>query len=130
MTINKSYTITTIAPSILGVKFKNIKLVKILGFKDAVKEDTGITNTNSLVFKSINQTPIPDPSTAAYYIFESPLGEKITLSEIWIDQNSILEEDVISRFRIDFLNISVSDSLLIQQRVRDLGFSSFVASVV
>jgi len=130
MVVNKSYTINTIAPSVLGVGFKTIRLVKVLNFLDAVKEDTNIVNQNALVFKSINQTPIPDPSQSVYYVFENPLGKRIVLSEGWIDPASIVEENLINTFRIDFLNISAADTNSIQQYLRDLGYKSFIASVV
>jgi len=130
MVVNKSYTINTISPSVLGVVFRTIRLVKILNFIDAVKEDTGIVNRNALVFKSISQSPIPDPSLSVFYVFEDPLGKRIVLSEGWIDPSSIIEEDLIERFRIDFLNISATDTNRIQQYLRDLGYKSFTASVV
>lgn len=130
MIVNKSYTIATIAPSVLGVSYKNLKLVKVLNFLDAVKEDTGIVNKNSLVFKSINQSPTPDPSLSAYYVFEDPLGNRVTLSEGWIDPSSIVEENLIERFRVDFFNVSAADSQKIQQYLRDLGYKTFTASIV
>jgi len=129
MIVNKYYELQTIAPSVLGNTFKNIKLTKILNFQEAIKEDTSLLYVNDNVYNSISQNPIPDIGDMTFYVFENANGDKIILSNSWIQPQSIVELSKISLLTISVTNVTHEDNLIIQDMLRNLGFNNFSVTV-
>ena len=123
MNIGSIYTFDTLAPSILGVMIKNAKLISIMDYDSAIKEDEiGIKYRNILPLLPTG-TPI-SPETSLYYKFKSEIGEHIILSERWIDPTSIIEVTAI-RLKVTVENAKPDDIDRIRRILSSAGYTAF-----
>lgn len=90
MKLRKTYNFRTLAPSILGVGYRNAKLTAIVDYEEAIRRDT-VDHRFKTIFPVLDPKPVNDPTIYNYYVFSTEQGSSVVLCEAWIDQASIVE---------------------------------------
>ncbi len=123
--INKVYSFDTIAPSILGASFKNAKVVSILSYSDAIKQQ----NVNNTFTTLSNMFPAAFAGTSIessiFYKMTLPSGREIILASQYINYLT-LELAVSKSIRIDISDISNTDVDVLKQLLIERGYCNAV----
>jgi len=123
--INKVYSFDTIAPSILGASFKNAKVVSILSYSDAIKQQ----NVNNTFITLSNMFPAAFAGTSIessiFYKMTLPSGQEIILAGQYINYFT-LELAVSKSIRIDIFDISNTDVDVLKQLLIERGYCNAV----
>ena len=135
LSINRRYTFNTLAPSILGATYENVKVVGILSLDSALKVYDVVTQYRTL------QSVIPglpdDPNVCTYIVFEklaltdedTPSNtEHVVLAYEYIDTNTIKEINRVN-LRIDIYDVTTEDLAIVSSRLKELGYANFKPTI-
>ena len=123
--VNKVYSFDTIAPFILGASFKNAKVISILSYSDAIKQQN--VNNNFTTLSNMYPTAFTGTSieTSIFYKMVLPSGQEIILASQYINYMT-LELAVSKSIRIDISDISNTDVDLIRQLLIERGYCNAI----
>lgn len=120
--LKKSYNFSTLAPTLLGNQYKNMKVKAIL------------TSGNALIYKDIatlhqqvksSIAGLPDSITdLTYILFENTNNEEMVLALEYIDSGSITEVSSLN-IRIEIGDCTVEDISVLRTRLQELGYTNF-----
>lgn len=124
--LKKSYNFTTLAPTLLGNQYDNMKVKAIL------------TSANALIYKDIatlhrqvksSISGLPDSITdLTYILFENTDGEEMVLALEYINTDSITEVNSLN-IRIELTNCTVDDIGVLKTRLSELGYAGYKITV-
>ena len=120
--LNKIYNFSTLMPSVLGTSFKSMKVKGVLTSQEAVKY-RDIATLHATVLPMLSGLP-KRIEQLSYIIFENIDGEQLLLAYEYIDISSIVEVKTVN-IRVDILEANTDDILIIQERLKELGYSKF-----
>lgn len=125
--IKKTYNFSTLAPTLLGSDYTNLKVKAILTSEAAVKY-SDIVSTHQTVKSIIKNLP-DNVSDLTYILFENSDKTTLILPVEYIEADSIVEVSSIN-IRIDIPNVTVDDVNIIKTRLKELGYLDFKVSLV
>jgi len=126
--IHSKYDFSTLAAPILGVKYKNMKVLKLYGYDDAVKDAGDLATTNVDVFTDIGSA-IVDHKAQTYVAFETANDKPLVLSTLWIDQSSIKPVGATRTMTLTISDVNATDEVMIPQLLRGLNYTNFTYTV-
>ena len=126
LTIGKTHTFSTISPAILGTVLKNAKLVSIMDYDLAIREDNIELKTRQ-VNEVVPAGPNSSPKNSIYYKFLSESGEFVIMADRWIIESTIEVVEHIN-FQVSFTEASLSDIVTIRRMLVASGFTNFTIS--
>jgi len=129
--LKKTYNFNTISRSVLEYSYKNLTVISYLGFDQAIKY-SGIYNDVVTIREQLTvETTLPllPSKDAIYVLFKDSYGNEILLSEDWIVTESVeLVTSII--LKLDIKNVTTSDTAIILDTLRALGYNDIDSSIV
>lgn len=121
--LKKSYNFSTLAPTLLGNNYTNMKVIAILTADNAI-EYRDIATLHAQVKSTI--TGLPDSTTdLSYILFKNNItSEKLVLPLEYIEDSSIVETTTLN-IRIEVRNCTIDDVGTLRTRLEELGYSDF-----
>jgi len=119
----KTYNFNTLAPSILGARYENMKVVSILDISDAMKIENVISKHANLL-TIIDNLP-KDPGDCDFISFMNSSGDIVLLANEYIDQNSI---EVVTTFDLNLTipNVTTEDTALVMAILKQHGYNNVI----
>ena len=126
--ISHHYTLETKAPSFLGARHENMKLVDILSFPSAIKRKEDLATINQKIIDNVPGAVNLDASDLEYLVFISPIGQESIIAKQWIDLSTIVDITELGggkavtykMYMIDLEGIEIINNAL-----KELGFINF-----
>jgi len=125
--INQSYNFSTLAATILGAMYTNMKVIGILTLAEAIKYSDVVTRHEAL--KSVIPGLPVYATNMTFVLFESANGTKIVLATNYIDPATIVTVTTIG-LRVDIFNVASTAEAQVTQVLKDLGVVDFTVTVV
>lgn len=127
MRLQRSYNFTTLAPSVLGGNYKNMKVKALLTDREAVKY-RDIMSLHRTLKPLITALP-SNPQDCTYVLLENINKENILLALEYIDMYSI-EEVVSTNINVLIRGTTDMDVSIIRTRLIELGYSDLTITLV
>jgi len=123
MDIGKIYSFNTIAPTVLGDYYENMKLVRS-GLGDQFL-DVADLQTKNIQVSNLTGTPPDDVTNMLFHMFINNNNEQIVIANDWIDVNTIRTG---SRINLSLVisNITLEDRTVILQTLDRLGYNMII----
>lgn len=118
--INKHYSFSVYANSILGTNYKNAKLVAILDYRTALRFDN-IDLINKQIYPYLPPNTLIDHTKYTYYLF-SVDDKSVVIADTWINQNSV-EETTGQSYNVKLNNVTTHQLNIIRDQLRLIGVS-------
>ena len=119
--LRKRYNFTTKAPAILGAEYRNVMVESIMTATEAVKYSDVLTLHEQL--RTVLNLDL-EVANCTYIKFRTLDGETVILALEYINSDSIVEVKTVN-IRVDVLEANTDDILIIQERLKELGYSKF-----
>ena len=126
--ISHYYTLETKAPSFLGARHENMKLVDILSFPSAIKRKEDLATINQKIIDNVPGAVNLDASDLEYLVFISPIGQESIIAKQWIDLSTIVDITELGggkavTYKMYMTNLD--DVEIINNALKELGFINF-----
>ena len=119
--IKKRYNFTTKAPAVLGGIYKNMLVEAIMSADEAVKYMDIMTLHDQIrAIEPMNM----DANVCTYVKFKTLDGATKILAVEYINEDTIVEVKTVN-IRVDILEANTDDILIIQERLKELGYGKF-----
>ena len=119
--LRKQYNFTTKAPAILGAEYRNVMVESIMTATEAVKYSDVLTLHEQI--RTVLNLDL-EVANCTYIKFRTLDGETVILALEYINSDSIVEVKTVN-IRVDILEANTDDILIIQERLKELGYSKF-----
>lgn len=119
--LRKRYNFTTKAPAILGAEYRNVMVESIMTATEAVKYSDVLTLHEQI--RTVLNLDL-EVANCTYIKFRTLDGETVILALEYINSDSIVEVKTVN-IRVDVLEANTDDILIIQERLKELGYSKF-----
>lgn len=119
--LRKRYNFSTKAPAILGAEYRNVMVESIMTADEAVKH-TDILTVHEQIKVVLNLDI--EATNCTFIKFKTLDGESVILALEYINSDSIVEVKTIN-IRVDILEANTEDILIIQERLKELGYANF-----
>jgi len=124
--INKVYNFDTVSPVVLGLSYKNMKVIGAnINYRVAVNY-TDIYTTREKIIQETKLTLL-DPKDVSYVMLENEYNEILVLSLDWVVPSSIVVVTSINA-NIKLTNISNSDLTIINNAILALGYKTKITT--
>lgn len=126
--LNKVYTFSTLAPSVLGATFSNVKVEGIVTYSEAIK-NIPVDSMHANIYPLL---PAGTPANYKDYIFvviRSAANIKTTLAYPWIDEQSVRLVTKTS-LQYNIVDAGEEDKVKIDKFLKSLGYTTFTSVVV
>lgn len=136
LSINKRYSFNTLAPTVLGATYENVKVIGILSLESALKVQDVVTQYETL--KDFISNLPDDPNVCTFIVFEKVTTtdaeenidrETIILAYEYIDINTIKEVNRVN-LRVDIFDATTEDMAIVSTRLKELGYANFKVTIV
>lgn len=121
VSINKLYNFNTLAPTIFGSSYSNMKVKGILTSEEAVKY-RDINTLHTTVKPLIPNLPI-NVADCTYILFENIDNIRTLLALEYIDINTLVEVSS-TNVRVEIYNTTTMDLSVIKARLLELGYNN------
>jgi len=125
-TVGNSYNFTTLAPTILGASYSNMKVIGIVTMSEAVRYSDVVTKHESV--KTIIPGLPNTPNTLLFVVFEDSAGDKLVIAQDYVDLTTIVLVTTIN-LTIQVFNVASSMEPIVRQRLKELGIVNFTVVV-
>lgn len=119
--LRKRYNFSTKAPAILGAEYRNVMVESIMTATEAVKYSDVLTLHEQL--RTVLNLDI-EVTNCTYIKFKTLDGETVIIALEYINSESIVEVKTVN-IRVDILEANTDDILIIQERLKELGYGKF-----
>ena len=119
--LRKRYNFTTKAPAILGAEYRNVMVESIMTATEAVKYSDVLTLHEQI--RTVLNLDL-EVANCTYIKFRTLDGETVILALEYINSDSTVEVKTVN-IRVDVLEANADDILIIQERLKELGYSKF-----
>lgn len=123
--INKVYNFNTLAPTILGLSYENMKVISMMAAEEAMKYRDIYTLHTSLV-PTITGLPT-NAGDVTFMLLENKVGERTVLAIEYIDPISVTQVTTIN-IRVELLDVTTDDLAIVTARFKELGYTNMVVS--
>lgn len=118
--INKHYSFSVYANSILGTNYRNAKLVAILDYKTALRFEN-IDLAHKQIYPYLPPNTLIDHTKYTYYLLD--VNDKtVVIADTWIKQSSI-EETSGQSYTVKLNNVTTHQLNIIRDQLRLIGVS-------
>lgn len=116
--LNKRYNFITIAPTILGASYTNMKAISIMSYKEALKKEDITT-----IHKQIEKTLPQDlrVSDLTYILFEDMNGKEKVMAYEYMVKDSVVEVNKIT-ILVEIPDANTEDLNTISLAMTELGY--------
>lgn len=121
LSLNKRYNISFYPVSILGVSYKNAKVISIMDYFTAIKFKN-VEQLHREIYPYLPPGTPSDPTLYTFYLLQLEDGSKEVIADYWIINSSITEVTSISK-TIKLDNITDSQFSIIRDQMRILGIT-------
>lgn len=125
--LKKTYNFSTLAPTLLGDSYANMKVKGILTSENAIKYGDVVSRHETV--KSVIKNLPDNVSDLTYILFESLNKENVIMPIEYIQTDSIEEVDAIN-LRIDIPNTTLDDMGILKTRLQELGYTNFSITII
>ena len=119
--LRKRYNFSTKAPAILGAEYRNVMVESIMTATEAVKYSDVLTLHEQI--RTVLNLDL-EVANCTYIKFRTLDGETVILALEYINSDPIVEVKTVN-IRVDVLEANTDDILIIQERLKELGYSKF-----
>ncbi|EPU3828933.1 phage DNA polymerase-associated SH3 family protein [Campylobacter coli] len=119
--INKTYKFETLAPSILGASYTNMKLLEVKVGKQVTEYD--IATRHKHLRPTIPNLPV-DPSNMLFYKFQDLNSKQYIVMPMEYIHTDSIEEIQTNNLQIRIPNITTDDIEIIRQTLAELGYTN------
>jgi len=119
--INKSYNFNTLASTVLGASYNNMKVKGVLTADETVKYREIYTLHTTL--QSVILALPANPQDCTYILFETTQGDKVVLAQEYIDLLTVVAVTTIN-IRVDVIDVTTDDIPIIRNRLLELGYTN------
>lgn len=122
------YSFDTIAPTFIGSRYTNMKLIDILSFESAIVRRQDLITVNQQIRDNVALSVEIRAADLTYLDFQDPIGQRIILAKEWIDPNGFLDITLEGGYRditIIVKNASVDDLTTISNAIKSVGTWDF-----
>ena len=120
--LNLSYNFTTLAPSILGADYRNMKVVGIMSMAQATQHDD-VATKHQILKPVIPGLPL-SAEGLTYIMFEDASGNSKILAENYIDPASVVAVTT-TNLAINIFDVPSTTEAMLRQRLIELGVGNF-----
>lgn len=125
--IAQSYNFTTLAPSLLGGDYTNMKVTGIITFAEAVKRSD--VTTKHITVKLLVPGLPATPNNLIFVVFTDASGNELVLAQDYIDPATIVIVTTVN-ILIEVFDVASSMEPILRQRLKELGIINFKLSTV
>jgi len=125
--IAQSYNFTTLAPSLLGGDYTNMKVTGIITYVEAVKR-SDVTTKHITVKQLIPGLPAT-PNNLIFIVFTDASGNELVLAQDYIDPVTIVIVTTVN-ILVEVFDVASSMEPILRQRLKELGIINFKLSTV
>lgn len=118
--VNKHYSFSVYANSILGTNYRNAKLVAILDYKTALRFEN-IDSIHKQIYPYLPPDTFIDHTKYTYYLLEV-MDRTVVIADTWIRHNSI-EETSGQTYTLKLNNVTTHQLNIIRDQLRLIGVS-------
>jgi hypothetical protein len=126
MDINKHYNFSTLAPTVLGGDYENMKaVIPEMPVGQAIKFDPNIYTQHETLRAVITNLPI-SPNDCTFILMENSDGVEKVFAKEYIDLDTVLEASNTFDIDIKISNGSMSDISVLQNLLKSHGYVDIV----
>lgn len=126
--IGNTYTFSTRAPAILGQSMERVRLTSIMDYQTASMRENLSVKFRS-IYPALPEGTPDDPNSALYYGFRTQSGQDIIVANVWMDEASIQEINLV-RAIVTMNDISLTDVTDLRNILNASGLGTFEINVI
>ena len=122
------YSFDTIAPTFIGSRYTDMKLIDILSFESAIVRRQDLITINQQIRDNIPLSIELKAANLTYLDFLDPSGQRIILAKEWIDTNGFLDISLAGGYKditIIVKDASIDDLTTISNAIKSVGTWKF-----
>lgn len=122
------YSFDTIAPTFIGSRYTDMKLIDILSFESAIIRRSDLVTINQQIKDNIVIAAELRATDLTYLDFQDSAGKRIVLAREWIDTNGFVDITLAGGYQnvlINIQNASADDLATISNAIRSVGSWNF-----
>ncbi len=122
------YSFDTIAPTFIGSRYTDMKLIDILSFESAILRRSDLVTINQQIKDNIVTATQLRATDLTYLDFMDSSGKRIILAKEWIDANGFTDITLSGGYQnvlINIQNASADDLATISNAIRSVGSWNF-----
>ena len=122
------YSFDTIAPTFIGSRYTDMKLIDILSFESAIVRRQDLITINQQIRDNISLSIELKAANLTYLDFLDPSGQRIILAKEWIDTNGFLDVSLAGGYKditIIVKDASIDDLTTISNAIKSVGTWKF-----
>lgn len=122
------YSFDTIAPTFIGSRYTDMKLVDILSFESAITRRSDLVTINQQIKDNVVIAAELRATDLTYLDFQDSAGKRIVLAKEWIDANGFVDITLAGGYQnvlINIQNASADDLAIISNAIRSVGSWNF-----
>ena len=122
------YSFDTIAPTFIGSRYTDMKLIDILSFESAIVRRQDLITINQQIRDNIPLSIELKAANLTYLDFLDPSGQRIILAKEWIDTNGFLDVSLAGGYKditIIVKDASIDDLTTISNSIKSVGTWKF-----
>ena len=122
------YSFDTIAPTFIGSRYTDMKLIDILSFESAIIRRSDLVTINQQIKDNIVIAAELRATDLTYLDFQDSSGKRIVLAKEWIDANGFVDITLAGGYQnvlINIQNASADDLSVISNAIRSVGSWNF-----
>lgn len=126
-TIKHYYNLDTIAPTFIGSRYTNVKLMDILSFESAVKIRQDLVSINQKIKDNVLGAIELNAANLTYLKFIDTTGQTLILAKEWLDNESVVDLTELGGYKRVTIEIkgSLDDIAIINNALKNLGYHDF-----
>jgi hypothetical protein len=118
--LSKTYNFTTLAPSVLGGNYLNMTVESVMT-AETVSVFRDVASVHRQILPELPPGTPESINDLSFVLFTTVDGDKIVLSEAWIDRNTIVEVVGVS-INVKVFNVTTEDIPIIRDAIVMLGY--------
>lgn len=122
------YSFDTIAPTFIGSRYTDMKLIDILSFESAIIRRSDLVTINQQIKDNVAIAAELRATDLTYLDFQDSAGKRIVLAKEWIDANGFVDITLAGGYQnvlINIQNASADDLATISNAIRSVGSWNF-----
>lgn len=128
--IKHFYNFDTIAPTFIGSRYTNVKLMDILSFESAVMIRQDLVSINQKIKDNVLGAVELNAANLTYLKFVDTTDQTLILAKEWLDTDSIVDLTELGGYKRVTIDIkgSLEDITIINNALKNLGYYDFTIS--
>lgn len=119
--IGYHYSFSVYANAVLGSSFKNQRLVSVLDYQSALREDN-IPLQHRQIYPFLPEGTPNDATKYTYYKFRDADGRERVFADVWLQEQTVEQTNGVDQTVI-LRNVTTSQCVVVRDQLRLLGIS-------